>query len=239
MTNQELDVFKKQAKLTGVGLMIIFSFFLFLLLFNKCNDKEVQKVDTKELREKVKKEKKERETKKDSSFVEIQKRVAINTNLQKQNELLQLEINKLKNKQFVVNKDLVSLVDFFNEHYSTTNNKVSGNYVGLGLDTAMGVIDDVSEGYNCGLTLEFKDAQLKNKDTVIENLNKDKVAVTSLLMLAEKEITNRETLQTNSDLNTKLLENDLKKLRFKNTLTKISVPVSFVLGGYIGYKLNK
>ena len=239
MTNQELDVFKKQAKLTGVGLMIIFSFFLFLLLFNKCNNKEIQKVDTKELREKVKEEKKERETKKDSSFIEIQKRVAINTDLQKQNELLQLEIIKLKNKQFVVNKDLVSLVDFFNEHYSTTNNKVSGNYVGLDLDTAMGVIDDVSEGYNCGLTLEFKDAQLKNKDTVIENLNKDKVAVTSLLMLAEKEIANRETLQTNSDLNTKVLENDLKKLRFKNTLTKISVPVSFVLGGYIGYKLNK
>lgn len=239
MTNQELDVFKKQAKLTGVGLMIIFSFFLFLLLFNKCNNKEIQKVDTKELREKVKEEKKERETKKDSSFIEIQKRVAINTDLQKQNELLQLEIIKLKNKQFVVNKDLVSLVEFFNEHYSTTNNKVSGNYVGLDLDTAMGVIDDVSEGYNCGLTLEFKDAQLKNKDTVIENLNKDKVAVTSLLMLAEKEIANRETLQTNSDLNTKVLENDLKKLRFKNTLTKISVPVSFVLGGYIGYKLNK
>ena len=115
--------------------------------------------------------------------------------------------------------------------------KVIENKVGLGLDTAMDVASDLEEGFRCAEIIPLKDEQLKNKDSIINNLNKDKVDISTSLTSAEKQIEKQKELQKTGEENISNLEKQIKKSKTKSTLNKILIPVALGAGILLGNKL--
>jgi peptidoglycan hydrolase CwlO-like protein len=121
--------------------------------------------------------------------------------------------------------------------YGTNENKVVDNKIGLGLGTAMDVANDLEEGFRCAEIIPLKDEQLKNKDSIITNLNKDKVDISTSLTSAEKQIEKQKELQKTGEENISNLEKQLKKSKRKSTLNKILIPVALGAGILLGNKL--
>lgn len=174
---------------------------------------------------------------KESLQKEIQKRSIINKALVEDNQNLELKIKNINSRVFVVTKDLQSLVNYFNSTYRTSENKVVEGKVGLGIYTAMDIANELEEGVRCAEIIPLKEEQLKNKDSIITNLNKDKIDISTSLNSAEQQIEQQKVLQKIGDENISNLERQLKKSKTKSTLNKILVPVVLGVGVLIGRKL--
>ena len=226
--------------------LIIGTCFALFLWFYSCNNNKYQQLqgEYNVLKENYTNQQKDvvafeafRLREKESLQKEIDKRVLINKKLSDVNKSLEDKIRSINSRVFVITKDLTSLVDYYNNSYRTSENKVVENKVGLGLDTAMDVANDLEEGFRCAEIIPLKDEQLKNKDSIITNLNKDKVDISTSLTSAEKQIEKQKELQKTGEENISNLEKQLKKSKTKSTLNKILIPVALGAGILLGNKL--
>lgn len=152
---------------------------------------------------------------------------------------LQKNLENLKKKKISVPKDIPGLVNYFNTRYSTAENLPIDNKVGLGEKTAHSTVYELEEKDIFSDVIVLKDKQLILKDTIIDYLEKDKIALGTMFMAAENEIEERKKLQSMADENIGNLEKQIKNSNRNKTLYKILIPVSAVVGGLIGYQIAK
>lgn len=177
----------------------------------------------------VKETEEKRLQEKDSLLFVISQRNIENDLLYSENDGLKKRIQDLRNKPISVLKDLNSLAVYFNQRYKTIENKVIDNKVGLVEDVAKDVVVEIEEGDRAIETVSLQEGVIKNQDTIISNLNKDKVDLSLVISSAENEISERKKLQEMSDENIKSLEKQVKKQKRKNFWNKV-----LIIGGSVG-----
>lgn len=228
-----------------IGIVV---FILCVGLLQKCNNNKYNQLKGKyEILENQYKKQKDgikvfedfRIKEKDSLNLEIKKREKSNKDLSYQNSTLESKIKTLSDKKIVVPKDVQGLVRYFNERYKTNENKVVENKVGLTEFTAIDVSYELEEGDNLIAIDSIKTIQLKNKDTQIVSLEKDKTDIKTQLTTAEQDILKRKELEKSAEDNINNLKSQVNKLKTKSTLNKILVPVVFGVGGFLGYQIAK
>ena len=171
-----------------------------------------------------------RKKEKDSLNKAISSREEENKKLRLRERTLQDKIDGIKKRPIKLPTDLKTSVAYYNTEYKTVENKVIEDKVGLGLDTSGKVIEDIENGKKCEEIVVLKDGQLVSKDSVIVNLETDKKDLSVLVFSAEKQIEADKQLQKSADENINNLTKQNKKLKTTGVLTKILVPVAFVLG---------
>lgn len=156
------------------------------------------------------------------------------TNEKLSNDILyyKKEIERLKSKKIEVPKDVQGLVLFFNDRYQTKLNEVVNNKVGLSEETAYDVSFELSEFDNQVEILKNKDKIIFAQDSINTNLTVEIKGFEKSMLLYETEIKAKDNLNL-------MFEKENKKLKRKNTFTKILVPASFLIGGFLGYTIAK
>lgn len=230
-------------KRTVIGIIIAV---VIILGIQKCNNDKYQmlKGEYGILEEQYNTQKKELETisekrqkEKDSLNFIISQREVTNNLLTKENTSLRDKISAIKDRPFSVPKNLEGLVLYFNERYQTKENIIVEDKVGLGLFTAMDVSSELEEGDKAIEIIPLQVEVIKNQDTIIDNLNKDKKDLNVLIASAEDEIQKRKKLQEAGEKSVENLENQVKKANNKNFWNKVLIGVGTISGFLIGKNL--
>ena len=224
--------------------LVLLILVIILFITQMCNNTDrlqgqydILKKQLSEQKQIVKETEEKRLREKDSLLFVISQRNIENDLLYSENYGLKKRIQDLKNKPVSVPKDLNGLVTYFNQRYKTTENKVVDNKVGLVEDVAKDVVVEIEEGDRAIETISLQESVIKNQDTIISNLNKDKVDLSLVVSSAEKEITERKKLQEMSDENIKSLEKQVKKQKNKNFWNKVLIGVGTIGGFLLGSQL--
>lgn len=180
-----------------------------------------------------------RKKERDSLVSEIKNREDKTLQLVDKNKSLEERINKIKDKKITVPENIPGLVNYFNTRYLTQENSAIDNKVGLGQKTAQSTIYELEEKDSFSEIIEIKDEQIVLKDEIIDYLEKDKQDLFKMFDAAENEIEERKTLQQMADENINTLEKQVKTLKKTNKLNKVLIPVGFLVGGFVGYKIAK
>ena len=230
-------------KRTVIGIIIAV---VIILGIQKCNNDKYQmlKGEYGILEEQYNTQKKELETisekrqkEKDSLNFIISQREVTNNLLTKENTSLRDKISAIKDRPFSVPKNLEGLVLYFNERYQTKENIIVEDKVGLGLFTAMDISSELEEGDKAIEIIPLQVEVIKNQDTIIDNLNKDKKDLNVLIASAEDEIQKRKKLQEAGEKSVENLEKQVKKANNKNFWNKILIGVGTISGFLIGKNL--
>lgn len=230
-------------KRTVIGIIIAV---VIILGIQKCNNDKYQmlKGEYGILEEQYNTQKKELETisekrqkEKDSLNFIISQREVTNNLLTKENTSLRDKISAIKDRPFSVPKNLEGLVLYFNERYQTKENIIVEDKVGLGLFTAMDVSSELEEGDKAIEIIPLQVEVIKNQDTIIDNLNKDKKDLNVLIASAEDEIQKRKKLQEAREKSVENLEKQVKKANNKNFWNKVLIGVGTISGFLIGKNL--
>ena len=230
-------------KRTVIGIIIAV---VIILGIQKCNNDKYQmlKGEYGILEEQYNTQKKELETisekrqkEKDSLNFIISQREVTNNLLTKENTSLRDKISAIKDRPFSVPKNLEGLVLYFNERYQTKENIIVEDKVGLGLFTAMDISSELEEGDKAIEIIPLQVEVIKNQDTIIDNLNKDKKDLNVLIASAEDEIQKRKKLQEAGEKSVENLEKQVKKANNKNFWNKVLIGVGTVTGFLIGSQL--
>lgn len=115
----------------------------------------------------------------------------------------------------------------------------TNNSVNLEKYSPIEILDDLAEGFACSEDLNTKNLIIKNKDEEII-ITQQKV-LSRDLMLASKQVETEKldsALKLSEDVNKKS-EKEIKKLKTKNFINRILVPIAFIGGGYLGIQLTK
>ena len=224
--------------------LILLILVIILFITQMCNNTDrlqgqydILKKQLSEQKQIVKETEEKRLQEKDSLLFVISQRNIENDLLYSENDGLKKRIQDLKNKPVSIPKDLNGLVTYFNQRYKTNENKVVDNKVGLVEDVAKDVVVEIEEGDRAIETVSLQEGVIKNQDTIISNLNKDKVDLSLVVSSAENEITERKKLQEMSDENIKVLEKQVKKQKRKTLWNKILIGVGTVGGFLLGSQL--
>lgn len=214
-----------------------------LLLFT-CNNKRLQgqydvlKKEYNNSKKEILNAENKRLKEKDSLIKLITFRESRVKELKQDNSKLENKIKQVKSKPIIIPKSLQELATYYNNTYKTLENKVVDNKVGLGINTAMDVANDLEESFRCEEVTILKDKQLSNKDSIISNLSQDKNAYHHLLNSAENQLDRERKLRDLGEENIKNLEKQNKKLKTGNFILKYIVPtVAFGTGIYLGRSL--
>lgn len=249
MTEQERLVFKediKKLKKVYIAVIVIFGFIMMGLL--TCNSQKYNRLkgeynilekDYLKQKDGVKVFEETRKREKDSLNSEIKRRETENKELVADTKKVISNIEKIKSKPINVPKDVIGLTKYFNERYKTKENKVVEDKVGLAEFTAYDVSYELEEGDRVKEVLPLKDKVIDNQQYLITNLEKDKQDVNTKLISAEQDVKLNKDLNASAENNINNLEKQVSKLKIKSTLTKILIPASFILGGYIGFQIAK
>ena len=232
---------KNRIKEIIVGVVLVG---LTILLMQKCNNTEYSKLkgEYKQLKKQYEKQKDGVETTKKNRIIFEDSINQVLKSRDKKVESLKKEISLLENKKYkpiTVPKDVKGLVEYFNDRYNTKENTFIQNKVALTEFVAYDVSFELEEGDNLReLTLDQKTIIDKQKEVIQET--EAKVKEKDLVIdFRGKELKEREELQKTADENIKNLEAQTKKLKRKNTLNKILLPIAVLGGGFIGYKIAK
>ena len=215
---------------------------ILLIIPHFCNNTDkydVLKKQLSEQKELVNKVEQKRIKEKDSLLSKITARELENKNQEKEISDLNNRIKNLKNKPISVPKDLNGLVMYFNDRYKTNLNKLVDNKVGLVEEVAYDVSYELEEADIAIETVSLQDKVIKKQDTIISNLNKDKVDLSLIISSAENEIKERKKLQEMSDENIKSLEKQVRKQKNKNIWNKILLGVGTMTSFYIGTQIGR
>ena len=176
-----------------------------------------------------------RQEEKDSLSDEIKRREWENSDLISENNRLK---EKIKNQPKInVPKDVIGLVKYFNHRYKTNENKVVENKVGLVEEVAYDVSYELEEGDRAVEVIKTQDTIINNQDSIITNLNKDKIDLSTMLKSAENVISEQKKLQEKADENINNLNKQVKKQKRKNIWNKILIGVGTLGGFYLGTQL--
>ena len=224
--------------------LILLILVIILFITQMCNNTDrlqgqydILKKQLSEQKQVVKETEEKRLQEKDSLLFVISQRNIENDLLYSENDDLKKRIQDLRNKPISVPKDLNGLVTYFNQRYKTIENKVVDNKVGLVEDVAKDVVVEIEEGDRAIETVSLQESVIKNQDTIISNLNKDKVDLSLVVSSAENEITERKKLQEMSEENIKVLEKQVKKQKNKNFWNNVLIGVGTIGGFYLGSQL--
>ena len=217
--------------------LILLILVIILFITQMCNNTDrlqgqydILKKQLSEQKQIVKETEEKRLQEKDSLLFVISQRNIENDLLYSENDGLKKRIQDLKNKPVSIPKDLNGLVTYFNQRYKTNENKVVDNKVGLVEDVAKDVVVEIEEGDRAIETVSLQESVIKNQDTIISNLNKDKVDLSLVVSSAENEITERKKLQEMAEENIKSLEKQVKKQKNKNFWNKVLIGVGTIAG---------
>lgn len=176
---------------------------------------------------------------KDSLLIIIDRKVVEIENLEKNNKSLEERISDIKKKPIIIAETTENLVAYFNQRYETNENKVLENNVALTNTTAGKVNYELEEKDHQEEIMILKDEQLVVKNTIIDNLKHNNLALNTIVTTAEEEIEARKRLEEISSKNIENLNGQVKQLRKRSTLQKILIPVGIVAGGFLGYQIAK
>lgn len=176
---------------------------------------------------------------KDSLILVINEREKENEILEQENISLQDKIEIIESEVISVPNDIPGLVNYFNTRYSTRENAVVEDKVGLGQNSAYKASYELEEKDNLTEIVVLKDKQIENKDSQIFLLNEDKQNLNTLFTSAEEEILQRKELQSIAEGNIQNLEKQVKNLTRNKTVNKILIPLVAVISGFVGYQIAK
>lgn len=221
MTEQERLVFEQDLKKVKRGFIAIMLTLAFVLLcIMNCNNNKYNQLkgEYKVLDESYKKQKDDvkdfEETRKveaDSLNGEISKREKVNAQLSSTNEQLQTKIDVIQGRKINVPKDT----------------------------PCYELAVKAEEGQKAIEIVPLQKEIIENQGTQIVNLEKDKKDTETKLTSAELDVQKQKDLNASADVNIGNLEKQVSKLQTKSTLTKILIPASFLIGGYIGFQIAK
>jgi septal ring factor EnvC (AmiA/AmiB activator) len=178
-----------------------------------------------------------REKEKDSLNFQINQREVQNDFLRQENDKLKGDIQDIKNRPINVPKDVIGLVKYFNERYKTTENKVLENKVALVEEIAYDVSYDLEEFDRVVEILPIQEQVIKNQDSTISNLEKDKVDLKTQVKSAEELIKEQKELNDLADKNIENLNKQVKQHKRKNFWNKVLIGVGIAGGVLIGNNL--
>jgi septal ring factor EnvC (AmiA/AmiB activator) len=180
-----------------------------------------------------------REKEKDSLNFQISQREVQNSFLRQENDKLKGDIQKIRNRPVKAPKGLDNLTQYFNERYDTKENVVISGKVGLTEHTAMDVTSELEEFDKVVEILPIQEEVIKKQDTVISNLEKDKVDMSTMLSSAENLIEEQKKLNDMAEENINNLEKQVKTAKRKNFWNKVLI-IGGSIGGFIlGNSLSK
>ena len=178
-----------------------------------------------------------REKEKDSLNFQISQREVQNDFLRQENNKLKGDIQDIKNRPINVPKDVIGLVRYFNERYQTTENKVLENKVALVEEVAYDVSYELEEGDRLNEIVPKQEQIIKNQDSTISNLEKDKVDLKTQVKSAEELIKEQKELNDLADKNIDNLNKQVKQHKRKNFWNKVLIGVGIAGGVLIGNNL--
>ena len=170
-----------------------------------------------------------RQKEKDSLNFQISQREVQNDFLRQENDKLKGDIQNIKNRPIKAPKGLDNLTQYFNDRYQTKENVVVSGKVGLGEESAMDVVSELEEFDKVVEILPIQEQVIKNQDSTISNLEKDKVDLKTQVSSAEDLIKEQEKLNKMAEENIDNLEQQVKKQKNKNFWNKL-----LIIGGSIG-----
>jgi peptidoglycan hydrolase CwlO-like protein len=200
---------------------------------------DILKKQLSEQKQIVNKLEQERIKEKDSLMFQISQREVSNSFLTAENNNLKDRIKTLNNRINKKIKGLENLVTYFNDRYKVNNNVVVENKVGLTEETASDVTWELEDYDKVVEVSTLQESVIKNQDTIISNLNKDKVDLSLVISSAENEITERKKLQEMAEDNIEVLEKQVKKQKKKNFWNKVLIGVGTVGGFLLGTQISK
>lgn len=156
-----------------------------------------------------------------------------------ENKVKELQITAQKDKKKIKNMSLVAVADTLNVIYGGKNAVANENSIDIKGSLPYQVLETVVDANVAQDIIKEKDLQLTSKDSVI--LIKDSQLKNSSILLTSTESSlnsHKELNRLQSDLN-KSLEKENSKIRAKNTLNKILIPVAVTVGVLIGNKVAK
>ena len=178
-----------------------------------------------------------RQKEKDSLNFQISQREVQNDFLRQENDKLKGDIQNIKNRPVKAPKGLDNLTQYFNDRYQTKENVVVSGKVGLGEESAMDVVSELEEFDRVVEILPIQEQVIKNQDSTISNLEKDKVDLKTQVSSAEDLIKEREKLNKMAEENIDNLEQQVKKQKNKNFWNKVLIGVGIAGGVLIGQGL--
>ena len=178
-----------------------------------------------------------RQKEKDSLNFKISQREVQNNFLRQENDKLKGDIQNIKNRPIKAPKGLDNLTQYFNDRYQTKENVVVSGKVGLGEESAMDVVSELEEFDKVVEILPIQEQVIKNQDSTISNLEKDKVDLKTQVSSAEDLIKEREMLNKMAEENIDNLEQQVKKQKNKNFWNKVLIGVGVIGGVLIGQGL--
>jgi peptidoglycan hydrolase CwlO-like protein len=224
--------------------LVLLILVILLIIPHFCNNTDrlqgqydILKKQLSEQKELVNKLEQERTKEKDSLMFQISQREVSNSFLTAENNNLKDRIKTLNNRTNKKIKGLENLVAYFNDRYKVNNNVVVENKVGLTEETASDVTWELGDYDKVVEVSTLQDSVIKNQDTIISNLNKDKVDLSLVISSAENEITERKKLQEMAEDNIEVLEKQVKKQKKKNFWNKVLIGVGTVGGFLLGSQL--
>jgi septal ring factor EnvC (AmiA/AmiB activator) len=180
-----------------------------------------------------------RQKEKDSLNFQISQREVQNSFLRQENDKLKGDIQNIKNRPINVPKDVIGLVKYFNNRYKTKSTKVVENRVGVVEDVALDIAVELQDGDKALEILPIQEQVIKNQDSTISNLEKDKVDLKTQVSSAEDLIKEQEKLNKMAEDNINNLEQQVKKQKNKNFWNKVLI-IGGSIGGFIlGNSLSK
>lgn len=228
---------------------------LLIILFSakSCNSKQadelagenkILKQQTEILKDGLNTAEKNRLKQKDSIRLENIKREEEQKKLEKkaldsENLVKKLEAENIKTKKEIKNLSLVGVADEINKNYNTKDATATSNSIDIKNSTPYLILETIADANTAQDIIKEKDIQISSKDSLNSSLKEDKKALTLNLFSAEKNLnSSRELNQLQTNLNNKL-EKENKKLKTKNTFTKILIPVVGAIGVFIGTQTGK
>ena len=178
-----------------------------------------------------------RQKEKDSLNFQISQREVQNDFLRQENDKLKGYIQNIKNRPVKAPKGLNNLTQYFNDRYQTKENVVVSGKVGLGEDTAMDAVSELEEFDRVVEILPIQEQVIKNQDSTISNLEKDKIDLKTQVSSAEDLIKEQEKLNKMAEDNISNLEKQVKKHKKKNFWNKVLIGVGIAGGVLIGQGL--
>lgn len=151
----------------------------------------------------------------------------------------QLERDNSKTKSKIKNMSLEEKAKELNETYGSKDATATSNSIDIKGVMPNLILETIADANTCSEIVKEKDGQLVIKDSLNSSLSKDNEALSLNLFSAEKSIKGfKELNQIQEELNTSL-QKENKKIRVKNTLNTILIPVVAIISIYVGYKLAK
>lgn len=157
---------------------------------------------------------------------------------EKENEMLKNTKEKIvKEVQFIKDKPVfipstnLEAYKYFVDRYPKDTISSSGNLINLYFNASKSIISDLEDKDKADAVIVYQDSIISIDSILLKNLEKDKIDLGTMLESCNLENKSIEDLYKLSQQNISKLQ---KKIKRKNALLGVAVPVSFGVGVFVG-----